>query len=98
MQKIRHLLLQEDFDDWFQDRWLKDQAETKRVSFEDRVVTIEYDVDSPANVNGQNEVSYESLDRPKNNLEKSTNQTAEKKKVYIYDGSKILSQLGINES
>ena len=98
MQKIRHLLLQEDFEDWFQDRWLKDQAETKRVSFEDRVVTIEYDVDSPANVNGHNEVSYESLDRPKNNLEKSTNQTAEKKKVYIYDGSKILSQLGINES
>ena len=49
------------------------------------VVTIEYDIDSPANLNGENDVNYESLDQPKNNLEKSTTtQTAQAWILLLY--------------
>jgi len=86
----------DEFVERFKDKFAND--EPKHVSFENRVVTIEYDIDSPANVNGENDVNYESLDQPKNNFEKSTTTQTAQKKVFIYDGSEILSQLGINES
>merc|ERR1711953_557059 len=86
----------DEFVERFKDKFAID--EPKHVSFENRVVTIEYDIDSPANLNGENDVNYESLDQPKNNLEKSTTTQTAQKKVFIYDGSEILSQLGINES
>ena len=73
---LKNSLLQDEFVERFKDKFAND--EPKHVSFENRVVTIEYDIDSPANVNGENDVNYESLDEPKNNLEKSTTtQTAQ---------------------
>ena len=63
------------------------EVSLKNVSFDDRVIRVEYNVDFPANNNGHNEVRYDSLKKSVPNIQP-------KKKPFIYDASDILNHLG----